>query len=51
MRHAYFVHNEAVKAYQSAVSPLEKRAIATTYFEMSAEIVNSEMKKKLEEEK
>jgi len=51
MRHAYFVHHEAVEAYKNAKSPLEKTAVARTYFELSAEIVDSEMKKKLEEEK
>lgn len=51
MKHAYYVHNEALKAYQSTVSHIEKRAIAMTYFEKDAAIVNAEMKKKLEEEK
>jgi len=50
VRHAYFVHHEALEAYNNAKTPLEKTAIARTYFELSAPIVDSEMKKKLEEE-
>jgi len=50
MKHAYFIHHEAVQAYENAKTPLEKRAVAMTYFEHSAPIVDSEMKKKLEEE-
>lgn len=51
MNHAYFVHHNAVKAYKEAVSPIQKRAIAMTYFEQDAELVDSEMKKKLEEKR
>lgn len=50
MKHAYYQHNSSVQAFKAAQSPVQKRAIAMEYFENYAEIVNFEMKKKLEEE-
>lgn len=47
---AYKTHNDHLKDYQTAISQVEKKAVAVTYFESYAAIVNSEMEKKLTEE-
>lgn len=51
MNHAYFVHHAAVRAYKEAKTPFEKQIVAVNYFELNAEIVDSEMKRKLEGER
>lgn len=50
MKRAYYTHHKTFKAFNEAKSAIEKRAIAMTYFKQDAEIVDAEMKRKLEEE-